>query len=209
MESNYEITKRKTQRAFLQYDQAEMIERFHLDADEEYLCFPFFGSDCRVNRKNGVVECAENGIFREADFDEAMTVYDLLCWSKPEAVPSGEYVITQSLSPLQTSTAGLGGNGFYTREAKLFDHHTDELHKVFLALGGQEAEGGDFSAYIEVFDGLQVLFRFWNSDDEFDAQIQLFWDKNVLLYMHYETVWYACGALISRVRKEMGDLQHL
>ena len=199
MESNYEITKRKTQAEFLSYDQEKMIERFHLNADEKYLYFTFFGSECRVNRNNGVVECVENGMFREADFNEALTVFDLLCWSKPEAAPSGEYVLMQSLSPLQTATAGLGGNGIYEKEARRFDHCEEELRAALQALGGQETEGGDISAYFEVFDGLQVLFRFWHSDDEFNAQIQIFWDKNVLLYMHYETVWYACSVLISRI----------
>ena len=194
------------QSEFLKYDQEKIIERFHLDADDEFLRFPFFGSECRVNRKNGMVACAEDGIFREGDFNESLTVYDLLCRAKPEAAPSGEYVLTQSLSPLQTSAAGLGGNGFYTKEALFFDHHTDELNTALRTLHGCMTKGGDVSAFIPVFHGLQVLFRFWNSDDEFSPQIQIFWDKNILQYMHYETVWYACGVLISRIRNEMKRL---
>ena len=206
MDSNYEITKHKMQEEFLRYDQEKIIERFPLNRDAEYLRFLFFGRACRIGRKTGRVECAADGRFREGDFNEAMTVYDLLSWSKPEAAPSGEYVLTQSLSPLMTSGAGLGGNGFYQREAVLFDHHTEELRAAAEALNGQETAGGDFSAYIDVFDGLRVMLRFWNSDDEFGPQIQIFWDKNVLLYMHYETVWYACGVLMSRIRQEMKRL---
>lgn len=202
MISNYEITKRKTQSEFLQYDQEEMIRRFHLEADGDWLYFPFLGRECRVGRKSGVVECAVNGVFQEAGFNEALTVCDLLCWARPEAAPSRGYVIMQSLSPLQTSSPGLGGESFYEREARLFDHHTEELSAAFRALQGEEAAGGDVSAFIEVFDGLKAQVRFWNSDDEFGPEIQVFWDKNALLYMHYETVWYATGALMSRIREE-------
>ena len=202
MISNYEITKKKTQSEFLKYDQEEMIRRFHLAADEDYLYFPFLGRECRVGRKDGIVECAENGVFQEAGFNEALTVCDLLCWAKPEAAPSGEYVIMQSLSPLMTSSVGLGGKSFYEREARLFDHHPEALSAAFRALHGEEAAGGDVSAFIAVFDGLKARVRFWNSDDEFGPEIQVFWDKNVLLYMHYETVWYAVGALMSRIREE-------
>ena len=202
MESNYEKTKRRTQGEFLKYDQAEMIRRFALDADEEYLCFRFMGNSCRVDRQTGAVECFEGGAFREADFDEAMTVYDLLCWSKPEAAPSGELVNMKSLSGMYSASGPLGTNGFWMKEAKKLDHQS-KLQEALLSLGGEPAAGGDASAVFEVFRGMKVQFTFWNSDEEFDPAIQLYWDKNTLLYMHYETVWYAGGVLITRILREM------
>ena len=203
MESNYEKTKRKMQDEFLKYDQRKMIERFRLESDERYLSFPFMGSPCRIERSTGGVECFRGGQFREGSFNEAMTVYDLLCWSKPDASPAGEYVMVQNLSPLHSASKGLGTDGFLSREAKLFDHRDEELRAALHNAGGHAASGGDIAALFNAFRDLTVIFRFWDSDEDFGPQIQLFWDRNVLQYMHFETVWYAGGVLISRIREEM------
>ena len=203
MQSNYERMKQQTRQDFLKYDQEEIIRRFHLEADDRYLSFVFLGGKCRVDRKTGDVECFEDGRFREADYNEAMTVYDLLCWSKPGAVPSGEYVNLKSLSGLYSASAPLGSGGFWMKEAKLLDHRDEELRGAMLRAGGEPAAGGDAAAEFEVFCGMKVRFTYWNSDDEFDPEIQFYWDKNVLFYMHYETLYFAGGVLLGRIRREM------
>ena len=203
MESNYEKTKRQMQLEFLKYDQTKMIDRFHLEADEHYLRFPFIGSGCRVDRKTGAVECAVKGEFREAGFNEAMTVYDLLCWSKPEAFPSGQYVSMESLSSYHIGSVLREESSLFVSRAKLLDHRIPQLCGALRSIGGLMTESGDAAAYIDVFDGLKALFRFWNSDEDFGPQIQFLWDKNVLLYMHYETVWYAGGIIVSRICEAM------
>ena len=43
----------------------------------------------------------------------------------------------------------------------------------------------------------------FDSDDEFDAQLQIFMDKNVLKFIRYETVWYAVSHLMKRLTEEM------
>ena len=50
---------------------------------------------------------------------------------------------------------------------------------------------------------LPVVLRFWESDDEFPASLQVLVDRNILEYMHYETVMFAIGHLLERVREEM------
>lgn len=37
-------------------------------------------------------------------------------------------------------------------------------------------------------------------DDEFPASLQIFTDKNMLDYMHYETVWYAIIHMLERIQ---------
>ncbi len=203
MESNYEKTKEQTRLVFLQYDQEKMIEDLHLDADEEYLYFDFICRRCRVERISGAVECEKDGTYHAGSINEAMTVYDLLCWSDPTAVPSGNFVTLQTLSHLFSSSKPLASSGFDDKRAKLLDHRDEELREALHRLGGEDTKGGDVAAEVEIFNGLKALFRFWDSDDEFDAQIQILWDENTLKYMHYETVWYASGVLLSRVLEEM------
>jgi len=190
---------------FLQYDAEAMAERYGLKLESGFLCFDFFGKPCRVSLSTGAAWCADtsDGEFREADFDESMTVYDILCWSAPDAAPSGELVNMNSLSHLTGAASAPSPKGFYSAQARLFDGKTDELSKALTAAGGTVSEGGDISAAFDVFCGLKVIFRFWNSDEDFDAQIQLLWDKNVLRYMHYETVWYAAGVLMDRIKRSM------
>lgn len=204
MVSNYEKMKRQMQKEFLKYSQDDMIKRFNIDANEKYLTVDFMGGICRIGRKNGFVECNDIDIegFREADYNEAMTIYDLLCWSKPDAVPAGQFVNMQSISKLH-STMPDSGSGFFHQEVKLFDHQDTLLREVLEKLGGVIIDGGDLAAQIPVFCGLDLLFRFWNSDDEFAPEIQFFWDANVLSFMHYETVWFANHVLIRRIREMM------
>lgn len=204
MTSNYEKMKRQMQGEFLKYNQDEMIKRFNIDADERDLMVDFMGGICRIARKTGFVECSYMDIdeFREADYNEAMTLYDLLCWSKPDAVPSGQFVNMKSISKMH-STASIGNSGFFNQEMKLFDHQDTLLRNALEKLGGRIVDGGDLAAQISVFCGLDLLFRFWNSDDEFAPEIQFFWDANVLSFMHYETVWFANHVLIRRIREMM------
>ena len=68
---------------------------------------------------------------------------------------------------------------------------------------GIKAGKGDVAYQIPVFDFLPVIFQFWNSDEDFAASLQLLVDKNILDYMHYETVWFAMSHLLSRIKEEM------
>ena len=204
MLSNYDRMKRQMQGEFLKYDQSQMARHFQLDMDEDWLSFPFMGGDCRIDRHTGRVECGENGSFREADYNEAMTVYDLLCWSKSEAAPSGIFVPMQSLSGIHSASAS-SSSGFFNRQRSRYDHRESALRSALEGLGGKIVDGGDVTAELDVFSGLKVLFRFWNSDEDFEPEIQFLWDRNVLLYMHYETVWFANHALIDRIDRGMTD----
>lgn len=201
MESNYEKAKKRTQETFLEYDQEEMIRRFGLRADEEFLFFEFSGLGCRVRRDNGLVECEDvsRSGYYEADFNAAMTVYDLLCWSKPDAKAGGEYVNMSSLHALSGAASAPSSGRLYGRFADAFDHKDGQLLEALKKLGGTPAEKGDAAAILTVFSDLKVLVRFWDSDEEFPSDLQLLWDKNVLSYIHYETVWYAGFTICERL----------
>lgn len=56
---------------------------------------------------------------------------------------------------------------------------------------------------LALFPFLPVIVRFWESDEEFPASLQILTDKNMLDYMHYETVMFALSHLMSRLKEEM------
>ncbi len=203
MISNYEKTRVLMQEKFLEYDQEKMIQRFGLKADERYLVFDFLGAACRVGRKDGLVECADpvTGNYHTGSFDEAMTVYDLLCWSREYARSSGEYV---NLHSLHNAASAPSSGGMFGRNAQEFACREEELAHALEILGEGPDVKGDLSAKIHVFYDMDMLLRFWRADEDFPAEIHFLFDANVLQYMHYETVWYAACVIVRRLQDLMG-----
>lgn len=202
--SNYEITKRRVQKDFLKYDQEKMIQKFSLKADENYLYITFIGHSYRICRKSGYLEWSEDNFVTcvEGNFNEALTIYDLLCDSKENCHAANDFINLNSLSTLQSSSKKLG-DGLFHGEDKIFDHKDRLFGKVCEKLGGIKAGKGDVAYELPLFDFLPCRIQFWNSDDEFDAQLQIFVDKNVLKFIRYETVWYAVSHLMKRLTEEM------
>ena len=202
--SNYEITKRRVQKDFLKYDQEKMMQKFSLKADENYLYITFIGHSYRICRKSGYLEWSEDNFVTcvEGDFNEALTIYDLLCDSKENCHATNDFINLNSLSTLQSSSKKLG-DGLFHGEDKIFDHKEELFGNVCEKLGGIKAGKGDVAYELPLFDFLPCRIQFWNSDDEFDAQLQIFVDKNVLKFIRYETVWYAVSHLMKRLTEEM------
>ena len=202
--SNYEITKRRVQKDFLKYDQEKMMQKFSLKADENYLYITFIGHSYRICRKSGYLEWSEDNFVTcvEGNFNEALTIYDLLCDSKENCHAANDFINLNSLSTLQSSSKKLG-DGLFHGEDKIFDHKEELFGNVCEKLGGIKAGKGDVAYELPLFDFLPCRIQFWNSDDEFDAQLQIFMDKNVLKFIRYETVWYAVSHLMKRLTEEM------
>ena len=201
--SNYEITKRRVQGDFLKYDQEKMIRKFNLQSDENYLYIKFIGHLYRIDRKTGYLEWSENGFVtcEEGDFNETLTIYDLLCDSKANCQASGDYVNLKSLSALQASSKKLG-DGLFDGKDKIFDHQNEALCRACENLGGTKAGKGDVAYEIPLFEFLVCRIQFWNSDEDFGAQLHVFMDKHILQFMRYETVWYAQSHLMKRLTEE-------
>lgn len=202
--SNYEITKRKMQKEFVKYDLEKMIQKFSLRHDADYIYIKFLGHTYRIHRTGGTVTWSDDGFVnsREAGYNEAMTIYDVLCDSKEGCKLSGEFVNMKNLSSIQGGSVTLG-NSLFSDIEKFFDHKEKPLDEACKKLNGIEFGKGDVSYKILMFDFLPFVFTFWNSDEEFPASLQMFADKNVLDYMRYETVWFAVSHLLERLKEEM------
>lgn len=82
--SNYEKMKNQMAGAFLQYDQENMIRKFGLAYDNDFLYIWFFNRKYRIDRLTGQVSWSKDAFQTQekADYNEAMTIYDVLCYSK-------------------------------------------------------------------------------------------------------------------------------
>lgn len=200
--SNYEITKNRVQKEFVKYDQKKMIEKFGLEYDKEYIYINFLQRRYRIHKMEGRVTWVDpdGKKEQEANFNEVLTIFDVLCDSKDGCMASGEFVNMQSLSSIKGSTGNVGGSLFKS-EGKYFDSHIKELEKACGDLNGIKRGKGDVSYEIPIFDFLSFMIQFWESDDEFDASLEIFVDKNTLQFMRYETMWYAVSHMLDRIKE--------
>lgn len=199
--SNYDIARDRAEETFSRYDQEAMIEKFHLAHDRDYLYIRFVGSDYRIDRVSGRVERLPEAV--HAGFNEAMTILDVLCGSKPDCRLSGEFVRVNDLDGV-TRTTYLGGN-LFDGSARAFTHRAEALKSACERLGGQAERVGDVSYRLPLFDFFPVTLQFWDADEEFEAVLKIMWDRRTLDFMRYETTWYAAGRLLERLRELMGE----
>lgn len=197
--SNYDITRDRVEGEFPRYDQEAVIEKFNLAHDEDYIYLRFTARDYRIDRRTGRVERLPEA--SHAGFNEVMTIFDVLCGSKPGARLSGEFVRVNDLDGV-TKTAYLGGN-LFDGSARAFSHRAEALRAACEKLGGTPGTVGDVSYTIPLFDFFPVTLQFWDGDEEFDPVLKLMWDRRTLDFMRYETTYYAAGHLLERLRELM------
>lgn len=208
--SNYEKMKELMRPEFLKYDQRSMIERFELRHDETWLYLPFAGSLYRVNRQTALVE-GSNDDFKtvfEADYNQAMSIFDVLSRAQRPAQLSGKFCqVTKLKGLIQGSGRGVGSSFFRPLE-DFFAGQVWALAQACQSLGGTLIdEAGDLAVRLPLFDFLPVILQFWDADEEFPAQIKLMWDENILDYMHYETTWFAASCLLERLRQVVAEIK--
>lgn len=206
--SNYEKMKNDMAAVFLQYDAEHMIRKFGLDHDADSLYLDSLNRRYRISLRNGQVSWSEDHFQTEypGDYNEAMTIYDVLCYSKEDCCLAEAWVNQGSLSKVYGGNLQKGSD-FFQHAAESFDGKTKELDWACRKLGGKKLEKGDVAYELPLFPFLPVVVRFWESDEEFPASLQILVDKNMLDYMHYETVMFAISHLLERLREEMQSFQ--
>ena len=204
--SNYDKMKNNMASTFLQYDQEKMIQKFLLEYDETYLYIFFVARNYRINRLTGKVEWTINSFktVHEADYNEVMTIYDVLCYFKDNCHLANEWINVNSVSGIKSGNLTSNGS-FFQGSADFFDGKLSELEQACINLLGEKRNQGDLSYEFNLFPFLSVSICFWESDEDFPASLQILVDKNILDYMHYETLMFALVHLFGRLREEMGE----
>lgn len=199
--SNYDIMRDRMELEFAKYDQMEMIRKFSLRYDKDFLYLRFVGRDYRINRTNGRIEWYSDTekIYIHASYNESMTIFDVLAWSKPGCRLTGRFVSTGDL-PGTTKSASAAGN-LFSSQSGLFAGRCESLRAACRKLGGIPGTVGDVSSIIPVFDFLPVMLQFWDADEEFDAVLKFMWDYNTTDFMHFETIAFATMHLIGRLKE--------
>ena len=87
-QSNYDQVIENWRLKFLEMDQEELIRKFQLEADEEFLYIIYFSKRFRIDRKNGFI--TEDG--KSPGFDTVMNIYNTFYYSAAHPVASGNLV---------------------------------------------------------------------------------------------------------------------
>lgn len=202
---NYEIAKDGARALFLNYDVEAILRTREAEGDANALYLTFIGRRFRIDRADGRVELLGAGgeVLREANYREALTIYDVLCYENGPRAIAGRWTPLSGLAPL--SGQGGGDEELYGPTARFFAGRQDALRSACRALGGTPEGKGDVAYRIELWPGFDALFEFWDADDEFPPTAQIMWDANTIRFVHYETVWYIAGCLLTRLRELAGE----
>ena len=194
---NYALQAEDARLRFLTYDQSAMPVR----RDDDFLYLPFCGADYRVCRADGHIFRHDGENWLPADsHGEVLTIFDYLCDAKPGRAPAREAV----------SMAFLGGHvhaGLASAPGSLewaIHRDPDGFRRACEQLGGRPVSDGDICYELDLFEDLPVRLRFWHADEDFPPSLDLQWDKNALLFIRYETTWFAAGVLRRQIAHKMG-----
>jgi len=198
---NYQIQAMQAKQHFLTYDQDALIKKLKLDFDEDYLYVNFMGQKHRIHRKTGDMERFSGDVWVGANsFGEVLTILDLVCDSRADRYLTGRW-----------KSMGTFGLQFHQNlledrknpDADRIQANPDAFCRACVSMGGRSLSGCDIGYAIELFDGLEIGIQFWLGDDEFYPRLRYLWDENALRYIRYETMYYAVGLLMQRIRERM------
>ena len=89
------------------------------------------------------------------------------------------------------------GSNFFQNAGEYFDGKTEALARACETLQGRKLNKGDVAYELDLFPFLPLILRFWESDEDFPASLQILVDKNILDYMHYETLMFAITHMLN------------
>ena len=196
---NYAVQASLAKEAFLRYDQEVLCRKLGLERDADYLYAVLLGKRYRIHRTTAAFQRLDDDWVSADSFGEVMTLLDMICDSREDRHLSGRWKNMVSF-----------GHQFHRDlmdasdpTAERFAADPEAFARACEALGGERLPQGDVGYAVELFDGLKIGIQLWLGDDEFPSALKYMWDENALMYIRYETMYYAVGLLLRRLREEM------
>ena len=200
--NNYEKMLSDACRRFTTYDMAALAARPGVEDEGDFLKTRFLGENALLDKKSGAVTVGG----RKADFGETLSILDWLCDGKPDAKAAGDYCTVGSLPGVYVGGSGLTISGGSL--ANKIDAAPQNFRCACEAMGGRGVNLGDIGYEIPIFENLSARLKFYHADEEFPPQLTFLWDKNILRFVRYETVYYIAGcvskSLLQRISSPVG-----
>ena len=184
-ESNYEKVTEDWRNRFLAMDQEDLIERFQLEHDADWLYLRYLGQPLKISRRTGEILFADRE--EVPGFNTAMTAYNMFYYAKEHPVAAGELVPFRQVKRVYPFERA------YQKQilepfTRTFSGHVKELQEACEKLGGTRLPQGDAGYRIPVYPYFDIAVLFWDKDDEFEAQGNMLFDANITDFVHEEDV---------------------
>ena len=198
---NYLIQAQQAKQRFLTYDQNQLIQKLILPHDGNHLYVAMLSRRYRIDRSSGDLAKEVAGNWADANtYEEVMTLLDLVCDSKENRFLTGKWKNMTDFGLM------FHRNLLENKKdpwAEKFQAQPDAFRTACEILGGPPFPLGDIAYDIELFDGLPILVQLWFGDEEFPASLRFLWDENALMYIRYETMYFAKGLLLQEIEERM------
>ena len=199
--NNYLIQAQQAKLRFSGYDQQKLIQKLNLASDEGYLYVPMLAEIYRIHRQTGdMSRKTEAGWVDANSYEEVMTLLDLVCDSREDRFLAGQWKNMTEFGLMFHRNLLEGKTDPW---AEKFQADPEGFRQACEDLGGKPFALGDIAYAIELFDGLSVLVQLWFGDEEFPACLRFLWDRNALMYIKYETMYFAKALLLQKIADRM------
>lgn len=197
---NYRLQVEGAKKYFLRYDQETLIGKLKLRFDADYLYTNMLCKTYRIHRRTGTVERLDENWVETNSHGEVMTLLDLVCDSRADRFCTGRWKnMTNFGAMFHRSLMEQQADPF----ARAIQENPEGFRRACEALGGILEPGGDIAYALPVFEDLKILVRFWEEDEDFPPTVSWMWEENALMYLKYETMWFALGMLKQEIREKM------
>lgn len=203
MGNNYLRQAAQARERFLTYDQVALIGKLGLSFDETYLYPVMLGSVYRIHRTTGSIQRQTPAGWVEADYQQTMTLLDLVCDSAPERFPTHRWKAMGDFGRLFHQSLLEEARDPW---AEKFQSCPEAFRRACQTLGGREFPQGDVAYVFPLFDGLSLVLQLWLGDEEFPPSLRLLWDENAPMYLKYETMYFAKEMLLEALAQAMPRL---
>ena len=177
---------------FLQHDQEALLRKYRLEADSRAIYVRYCGARYAIDRMTADVTDPEGKMAGPA---VTLAIFDMLCHSERAFSPAGEWRTTNMLpGGGQTSPDDSVLN---KRLIGRFESREAALNEACRKLGGKPFPVGDVAFELPLFDWFPVVFQLWLGDEEFPSAVRFLWDRDTLQFLHYETLYYIMGHVLT------------
>ncbi|MFI3313580.1 MAG: DUF3786 domain-containing protein [Eubacteriales bacterium] len=205
MESNYDRVCHQWQAKFLTWNHAQQMENLSFSTfDDQFVHLVYLTKAYAIDRKTGVIT-EENSPKNPVPFSVQMALYHIQYYAKPNPKTCGQWVPFRDVP-----RAGPFNDAFQKTIvapcAQFFAGRPEFLRQTAQNLDFPLLDHGDVSFLVKLFPNLYLKFIFWDGDEEFPAQLNILFDKNIIDFTHEETVVMmagdACDLLCGRLNPE-------
>ncbi len=198
---NYEKMRRSAVERFLTYDTQALLNNPGVQPWEKGLQTTFLSRQVYLDREAGEVYIENDNDVQVCDFSQTLSILDYVCDRKCSVNAAASYCPIGSLPGVLVTGIGLSMNP--TPLAMDIERNPRAFRAACACMGGVEIGAGDMGYRLPIFPDLCVEVKFYYSDEDFPASLTFLWDKHILQFVRYETVYYIAGALCRLLESAM------